>query len=120
MLQEVAYYHSSRDSCECGENMLLASIAQLDIPFIHRIQLGAAFPDLPPLHLNVTQQWRNLHVEFELLERENHQPIEDPDYYDKSDASAFANSYPISVIQTINDGVTHFSKLKNEDKLKLE
>ena len=38
----------------------------------------------------------------------------------KSDASAFANSYPISVIQTINDGVTHFSKLKNEEKLKLE
>ena len=80
--------------------------------------------------------------------RENHQRIDDPDYYDKtyiivqmhrfshyknkdeinrfvenaykSDALGFANSYPIYVIQTINDGVTHFSKLKNKDKLKLE
>ena len=136
------------DSYECVENKLLPSITQLYIPCIHRIQLGAAFPDLPPLHLNVTQQWRDLHVEFELLERENHQPIDDPDYYDKayikaqvrrstlykdkdeisrfaenaykSDASAFVNSYPISVIQTINDGLTHFSKLKYENKLKLE
>ena len=138
----------SPDSYVCVKNKLLASIAQLYIPCIHRIQLGAAFPNLPPLHLNVTQQWRDLHVEFELLERENHQPIDDPDYYDKayikeqvlrfshyknkdeisrfaenaykSDASAFANSYPFYVIQTINDGVTHLSKQKNEGKHKLE
>ena len=51
MRDEIRFYHSSIDKCECGENYLISSILEIDVPCSHRIFLGAIFPPLHPQHM---------------------------------------------------------------------
>ncbi len=73
------FYHSSIDKCECGENLIISSIIDIDVPCSHRVFLDAIFPPLRPQHITIKPQWINLDFEFSIINDES--PPED--YHDE-------------------------------------
>ena len=139
---EIRFYHSSIDKCECGENHLISSIFDIDIPCSHRIFLGAKFSPLNLQHMIIIKpQWNNLEFEFSIINDES--PLQD--YLDDADfdkariiaqirrythykkkeeisefvesryhynGSEFINSKPACMHDIIAEGIKYFSSVK--------
>lgn len=57
-------YNSTQNSCECGDNKLISSILDIDIPCYHRCYLGCEFPEPPEIIFNIDHQWNELEVDY--------------------------------------------------------
>lgn len=64
----IAFYKTTIDHCECGENKLVSSIINVDMPCSHRCYLGCTFPSPNELIFSFEQQWNKLEVEYNLIE----------------------------------------------------
>ena len=54
MIEQQEFYSTRDNHCNCGENKLISSIMEVDIPCCHRIAKGATFPASPSFELNTT------------------------------------------------------------------
>ena len=146
MQLEISHYHSSQDCCECSENMLLAAALGFDIPCSHRIKLGAEIPETPEIDLKFTSDVETLQIEYLYLPRDDNADQLSEEAYDKQQAietitrfshyhkkdriieyvnenynrpvlnEAFIIKKPLSLLQLINNGIVHFTLLKQEEK----
>lgn len=60
----IKFYNSTQNSCECGDNKLISSILDIDIPCYHRCYLGCEFPEPPEIIFNIDHQWNELEVDY--------------------------------------------------------
>ena len=65
MMNQIAFYDTSIDNCNCGQNKLEASNYKIDIPCMHRIAIGAIFHNFPIINLNFSPKYPNLQIEHE-------------------------------------------------------
>ena len=135
---QIAYYGSTEDECDCGQNKLESANYKFDIPCIHRIANGAVFHDIPNIDLTLNDQHDTLELEYFLNQNLNLPPqAQDERQYiintirhfsrykniteiidfvdlhrDDEMDMFFINNQPVSQIQLIEEGIYHFKNLK--------
>ena len=100
MMNQMTFYETSIDRCNCGQNKLEASNYKIDIPCMHRLAYGAVFQDFPIINLDFSPKYPNLKIDHEFtlnLSLPHH-------HYDEK-------NYIINTIK-------HFSKYKNEIEIR--
>ncbi|KAK8870441.1 hypothetical protein M9Y10_008323 [Tritrichomonas musculus] len=133
----IAFYKTTIDHCECGENKLVSSIINVNIPCSHRCYLGCTFPLPNELIFSFEQQWKKLEVEYNLIEFDD-EPFEKKytkslikyfSYYmgknskeeiseyveenfNNDDCSFYINCKKVTLVNLIIDGIDYFTKLK--------
>lgn len=134
---QIAYYGSTEEECDCGQNKLESANYKFDIPCIHRIASGAVFDDFPEIILTLNAQYDYLEFEYFLSQNLNLPPqAQDEDQYiintiihfsrykNERDIRAFVdlhkdnerdmffiNNQPVSQIQLIEEGIYYFKNL---------
>ena len=133
------YYHSSLNSCECGENILYSKMFRVDVPCSHRYSLGATFPDLSEIDFNLDNQFNELIIDVipEVIDDEVHEinllkilavknikrfsHSKDKEEIEKffddhfnSEFQEFALGYPIEFFDVISKGIKFFTDKKNK------
>ena len=143
--EEISFYHSTKDECECGENKLLSAIYENDLPCSHRIFLGATFPFFNPTKLEMRSKWVLLEVETTVLENEsdidaseeffekqyalrqirryshykNNEQIQaylDEQFRIGNFEKGFLANNPVSLLELIGKGINHFSEIRFQEK----
>ena len=148
MRDHIKHYHCTKERCACSDNKLISAMLQVDFPCCHRLFLGADFPPCPTVIPTIHQQWTQLEIEFEILPEETLVSSQTEESFDKEyitkqirryshfkdiklisdfveshykyDSESFISKQPISVIDMITEGVTHFSAMRSSEKPHLE
>ena len=103
--QEIAFYKTTVNNCQCSENKLLSSNFNLDIPCCHRIFLGYEYPDFPEIELNLNSEPSELIVDYVKIQSETR-----------------TQQYPSIEIQDKNfaiDMIKRFGHIKEKDREKI-
>lgn len=99
MMQMITYYDTDQESCSCGQNKLQTANFKIDIPCMHRLELGAEFSDILPIDLILTGKYDGIAIKHDFNQNlQLPQPIYDEKRF---------------IIQTIR----HFSRYKKIDEI---
>lgn len=135
---ECGYYQTTLSECQCGETSLYSAMYRVDIPCSHRHFLGATFPTIQDIDLNITKQFNELILdvdnddqkpkEIEIvtiktlamknIKKHSHYKNKEEiqKYVDENfhpEYKEFALGYPIEFFIVISNGIEYFSnKLK--------
>ena len=80
---ESKYYETTNDNCLCSENKVMSAMLGVNLPCSHRIRRGEPIPKCPSIAPFITNQWNELHIEFEIIPQEEPLPARTTEYYDK-------------------------------------
>ena len=69
MTKQLHYYGSTVESCSCGETLLESSMYRINIPCSHMVFLGASFPTLPEVELNLHTEQTTCEFEYTVINR---------------------------------------------------
>ncbi len=67
MNQEIIFYSTTADYCNCSQNKVLSSLYNIDFPCIHRLHLGVNFPECPNIIIQLIKSIDELKIEEEYL-----------------------------------------------------
>ena len=80
MKEQIKFYESTIDSCKCGETLLESSLYRINIPCSHMVYLGASFPSIPDVCLNIHTEQTKCSFEYTVINRTNETPAHDSTY----------------------------------------
>jgi hypothetical protein len=132
-------YNTTKDHCGCNETKLESAMLGIDIPCVHRVSMGAAFPECPTLKFELKEQWKKLEIEYNELDPhisvEAYDELKGEKYYAMNVIRRFAGNpdkeavkkyiderynpttnqffisgKPVSLINVITEGIASFSK----------
>ncbi len=95
----IAFYDTMPESCLCGQNVLTSSNYKIDIPCMHRISIGATFPEFQKIDLSLVNQYAEMKIDY-VFTQNLYLPLK---VYNEKEY----------IIQTIK----HFSKFKKLDEI---
>ncbi len=141
MRNEIAFFNSTNEKCECGEMALESSMMRIQIPCSHMVSCGAEFPPLPDVDLYLYPCWSKGTFSCTRLERENEAPPMDKQaklkesaiksikryshYRNKAeirefvernfdDEQGYALGKPVNFYRLTHKGIVHFSNLNRK------
>ncbi len=147
MKNEIMFYDTNLDKCNCSENKLLSAIYEIDLPCAHQCFLGSLFPDCPKLNIKVEPSCKELIDKIDPLEddetkikfdietqdkqyitsmiirfgpckkQEEVSKFVDENYIHVNDEQ-FINNKPTFILRLIHIGIQHFGELKELKKNK--
>lgn len=84
MMEQIRFYETTIDSCNCGETLLESSLYRINIPCSHMVCLGASFPSLPDVNLNLNTEQTKCTFEYTVINRTKETPTPDSTFGIKS------------------------------------
>ena len=72
---QIRRFNSTIDSCECGETKLQSALLRINIPCSHQYTLGAEFPSLPIVNLELIPQWTKCEFAYSIVNAERRLPV---------------------------------------------
>ena len=88
--RQILFYQTTIDNCQCGDNKIESSLHGIDIPCVHRIKLGAKFPECPRVKLVLNEKFDKLIIDYN--------PVIPDDLLNTYDEEHLNKEYAIKII----------------------
>ena len=89
--RQILFYQTTIDNCQCGDNKIESSLYRIDIPCVHRIKLGAKFPECPRVKLVLNEKFDKLIIDYN--------PVIPDDLLNTYDEEHLNKEYAIKIIK---------------------